>query len=136
MTQISVGKDIVCYCGRCKLDLGHTIVAMIGSNVSKVQCRTCGSSHGMRKNSSLTNTKKTTSPRKRAIAIPVSQLWSKALEESSKRAKAYSIREKFEREDIIDHPKFGHGIVQGSLGGDKIEVLFQNELKVLVHNKN
>lgn len=39
------GGEIDAYCTRCKLDLAHRIIAMVGETVKKVECKTCGSHH-------------------------------------------------------------------------------------------
>ena len=41
---------------------------------------------------------------------------------------------KFHEGDIIDHTKFGPGIVE-KVVDDKIEVIFRHEIKTLVRNK-
>lgn len=47
----------------------------------------------------------------------------------------YTIRKTFKKNHYLQHPKFGIGIVQQQLEGDKIEVLFRYDIKILVHNK-
>jgi hypothetical protein len=42
---LSAGSEIDAYCTKCRLDLGHTIIAMVGHTVPKVICNTCGSQH-------------------------------------------------------------------------------------------
>ena len=39
------GGEIDAYCTKCKLDLVHRIIAMVGEAVKKVECKTCGSHH-------------------------------------------------------------------------------------------
>lgn len=39
------GGEIDSYCTKCKLDLTHRIIAMVGDDVKKVECKTCGSHH-------------------------------------------------------------------------------------------
>lgn len=39
------GGEIDSYCTKCKLDLTHRIIAMVGDEVKKVECKTCGSHH-------------------------------------------------------------------------------------------
>ena len=39
------GGEIDAYCTKCKLDLGHRIIAMVGDAVKKVECKTCNSHH-------------------------------------------------------------------------------------------
>lgn len=39
------GGEIDSWCTKCKLDLTHRIIAMVGDVVKKVECKTCGSHH-------------------------------------------------------------------------------------------
>jgi methylglyoxal synthase len=48
MATPSVGKDVLSYCGKCKLTLSHTVTAMTGTTIAKVQCNTCKAIHGFR----------------------------------------------------------------------------------------
>lgn len=48
MAAVSVGKDIDSWCTSCKMMILHTIVAMVGSEVKRVQCNSCGSQHVFR----------------------------------------------------------------------------------------
>src|SRR5262245_60609736 len=43
------GGEIDSYCTKCRLDLTHRIIAMVGDVVKKVECKTCGSHHLYRK---------------------------------------------------------------------------------------
>ncbi len=58
-----------------------------------------------------------------------------AVNSSSVKSKAYSIKAKFDQGDIIDHPKFGPGVVDKLIDADKIEVIFRHDIKTLMHNK-
>jgi hypothetical protein len=58
----------------------------------------------------------------------------KEMSNAVKKSQPYSIRSKFVAGDIIDHTNFGPGIVQ-SVKDDRIEVVFRDEIKNLVHNK-
>jgi hypothetical protein len=39
------GGEIDAYCTKCRLDLTHRIIAMVGDVVKKVECKTCNSHH-------------------------------------------------------------------------------------------
>lgn len=39
------GGEIDAYCTKCRLDLTHRIIAMVGEVVKKVECKTCNSHH-------------------------------------------------------------------------------------------
>ncbi|GMV40464.1 MAG: hypothetical protein AMXMBFR64_21800 [Myxococcales bacterium] len=42
---VAVGRDIDAHCSRCRLDLAHTIIAMVGTRVAQARCNTCGAVH-------------------------------------------------------------------------------------------
>jgi len=138
MSQLTVGKDVLSYCTKCKLNLGHTIVAMKDlKHIAKVKCNTCNTIHAYKdpSNSSKQNKTRTRksegSPSK---VISVSDLWMEKISNTKKKSTPYSIDIKFHVGDIIDHLKFGPGIVE-KVVDDKIEVVFRHEIKTLVHNK-
>lgn len=137
MSQLTVGKDVLSYCTKCKLNLGHTIVAMKDTkHIAKVKCNTCGTIQAFKDPSqsktNKTRTKKTSiSPSK---VISVSDLWMEKMSNTKKKSTPYAMDQKFVEGDIIDHSKFGPGIVE-KVVDDKIEVIFRHEIKTLVHNK-
>lgn len=136
MASFSAGKEVLSYCGKCKLPLGHIIVSMKDTaTIGKVKCNTCQAVHMYKDPATKAKKVKNTSTRKRAKkTVSVGQLWMDEMGKASGKARPYSIRERFIAGDIIDHKKFGPGIVQ-TLIDDKIEVLFQHEMKLLVHGK-
>jgi len=48
MATLKVGGEVDAVCGRCKMTLAHTILAMVGTKPVRVQCNTCGAQHGYR----------------------------------------------------------------------------------------
>lgn len=138
MEKHSVGKEIVTYCSRCKLDLAHMIVAMKDEfNIHKVMCKTCKSTHGY-KNKTLDKVlKKASAPRRKTTkkTQTVAEIWNESISKATKAAQTYSVRAQFTQGDLIDHPKFGTGYVEKCLDQNKIEVIFQTDIKILIHNK-
>jgi hypothetical protein len=133
--KFTVGKEVLSYCGKCKLNLAHTIVSMKDVNtIAKVECRTCKATHAFKDPS--TKQKKVRSTRKRTTRkmVSVGELWTEEMAKVSGKPIPYTIRTSFAKGDLIDHKKFGPGIVQELLD-DKIEVLFQHDIKTLVHGK-
>src|SRR2546430_15525379 len=47
-TALRVGGDIDAWCTRCKMNLGHTILAMVGTRPARVRCNTCQGEHNFR----------------------------------------------------------------------------------------
>jgi hypothetical protein len=138
MSQLTVGKDVLSYCTKCKLNLGHIIVAMKDvKHIAKVKCNTCGTLQAYKDPSisskqNKTRTKKTLMTPSKIISV--SELWMEKMSSTKKKSTPYTMDANFVKGDIIDHTKFGPGIVE-KVVDDKIEVIFRHEIKTLVHNK-
>ena len=129
----SAGEDIESWCTKCKLELGHTIIAMVGNLPKRVKCNTCGSEHNYRsepagKRSAGTGQK--TKPRTKTHKDNLALL----AEADRSRARAYSIKGAFRENDLIEHPKFGLGLVLSTAKDNKIEVIFVDGPRLLIHN--
>ena len=48
MKTLSVGSIVESICGKCNDVMGHTIMAMVGNEIIKVECRVCKSQHRYR----------------------------------------------------------------------------------------
>lgn len=135
-----VGEEIICFCSSCKLDLRHVIVAHKSGNsgpISKVRCNTCKKIHAYRNNpaaTSATRTKKESTPREKVQVIPIEVEWREQLRSNeNKPSVKYAPSGEFKVGDVIDHPTFGCGIVRAMKDSNKFEVLFQRDVKTLVH---
>lgn len=135
MSQLGVGKEVLSHCGKCKLALAHTIVTMADETTAgRVQCKTCDATHKYKDPTKVKAKKKTTRRTKKEPAIPVSEQWEKAISASDKPEQNYTIRLKLVQGDVINHPKFGQGYVESVIDNNKVNILFKNEFKILVHN--
>ena len=139
MSELSVGKEVLSYCNKCKLALAHLIVVMkTKSTIGKVKCKTCAGTHAYKDPSKVKVKKATTSRLKNTRTTSkqsVSDIWMDALNKATEKSKPYSPKSKFDKGDVIDHPKFGPGIIDRVIDSDKIEVVFRHEIKTLIHNK-
>ncbi len=138
-----VGGEIDAACGKCELNLAHTIIAMVGPKVIKVKCNTCGNEHNYRGVQPLVKLQSFAAPKRasssgsaaprKAPAVVVS--WDEQFKgKDLSKAKKYSPRETFAVDDVVDHPTFGLGLVRAVRDG-KVEVAFKQEDKILVHGK-
>lgn len=139
MDNFRVGSNIDAWCTKCKLILAHTIEAIAGSVIKRVQCNTCRGKHQF----------KSTEPGTKSVASPVSHKTAGAPKSKSKpsdyakllngkdlsRAYVYSISRHFAKGDIINHSKFGVGVVVDEKDMAKIEVLFESGPKILIHSR-
>ena len=55
-------------------------------------------------------------------------------EKDVSRARRYSAKDRYKRDEVLQHPVFGIGLVQ-DVRGDKISVAFKADVKTLVHGK-
>ena len=131
---LSVGKEILSRCTKCKQVLAHIILTMKSQNaVGKVKCKTCEATHNYRKPAAARTQKRQAS---KTSPEAISDMWLEAMSKSEAQGQDYSITTKFTMGDIIDHPKFGPGIVTRLLDQDKIQILFRHQIKVFIHNKS
>lgn len=137
--SVSVGADVEALCAKCG-DVWHVVVAKVGAQIAKVQCKQCGGYHRYKSPHNAPAEAKlpsTTRPPKapRAKAEPVARVEKSTVEaDLSKPAKTYRASELFEVTERVDHPTFGQGIVEVSEPG-KVTIFFATGRRVLVQSK-
>jgi len=132
--EIGVGKEVLSYCSKCKLTLNHLIVNMKDpETINKVVCKTCKATHSY-KDPKKASKKKVIPHRKKAEMKNNEKTWEEALKQSSIKMLDYSPKTKFIKGDLINHPTFGKGVIEKLVDNNKIEVLFKENRKTLVHN--
>jgi hypothetical protein len=139
--KLSAGDNIEATCTRCRKILNHTIVAMVGEKVVKVECNTCRGVHNYREPVASKPVSSGAAVRKKEPAVRQvkkdagaadREEWetlSQAMDRG--RAIAYDIDGKFKVNDLVDHAVFGLGMVKAVITPNKMEVLFQQGKKLL-----
>lgn len=139
--KLSAGDTVESRCTRCRTVLNHTIVAMVGERVVRVECNTCRGVHNysMEKTAALpaprTNVKKSPSVHGKSKKGPGKaerEEWESlraAME--GKPVKSYDMNGKYLANDLVEHSVFGLGIVLLCTGPNKMEVFFQCGKKLL-----
>ena len=150
------GDRIEARCTRCNDITGHVIVALVGGEIVKVECRACGSVHkyyppatpkeakgktavcrvkaGETRKEAVNSFKPTSTPSTAAAspaavsraaakaqkaAEDMEQNWQRTMNMTAASARPYAMNESFAVGDVIDHPKFGSGVVQEIFPPDK-----------------
>jgi hypothetical protein len=149
MEKYEIGRGIEAYCTKCNDDTAHVITAMEGRNITKVMCQVCYSYHKFKpprdqendkpavtKKSKVTSKSgKTPKKRVRRVTIRKSDSWSDALEKADTgEAVDYYFAGSYENGNVLNHKKFGLGVVRKVLSEQKIEVLFESGMKTLIQN--
>lgn len=122
------GGNIASYCTKCRLALDHTVVAMEGGRVARVTCRTCGGTHRFRDPSDAQKARKARAT-PADTAGPAVQ-WEAAIAEAKRKPLPYRMDAKYRVGDVVDHERFGQGIVQ-RLYANKCDVLFRDRERLM-----
>lgn len=126
-----VGADIEAHCPKCH-STAHTIVSKYEDEVRRVQCNSCGHVHPYKKPRDEDEVEAAPVKKKAQKAKPT---YEQIMAKSKKPPRPYNISEYFKELEIVSHPKFGMGYVTENIGNDKIEVTFQSDKRVLIHNR-
>jgi hypothetical protein len=150
------GGEIDAYCTKCRLDLTHRIIAMVGDAVKKVECKTCGSHHLYRRPKTERDAaaarllkraedRKATSAGSKAerqtqaqrIERDQTTAWEHAIAgQPSSAFKPYRISLTLGAGELIHHPKFGDGVVSRVIDRGKVEVLFKDGPRTMAHGQS
>lgn len=132
MAAHKVGGEVDAFCTRCKLQLTHTILAMVGSKIARVRCNTCGGDHAFRSTPTRTRTPSPTrASHERVVISYEQQLAGKDISQAAR----YSPKEAYAVDQLIEHPTFGLGIVT-AVREDKVDIAFKAAQKTLVHRRS
>lgn len=124
----AVGADIESICRKCG-DVWHVVVAKDGDKIAKVQCKQCNGYHrykppGGTKKKSKSTSKRTTTKKKKTTTVSVRFDEPQVAANVSKPMAPYKFSEIYEPGDRIEHPKFGHGVVEITTEPGKMQVFF------------
>jgi hypothetical protein len=131
-----VGGEVDAFCGRCELVLAHTVHAVLANRPVKVECNTCHAVHRYRSvpgapaSGSAAARKAVRPPRRGGQSVGFDEL----LAQHTRRAVPYSSGRLLAVDDVVDHVTFGRGFVT-AVRGDKVEIAFRSDVRVLVHGR-
>ena len=133
-----VGEDVVAYCTKCKKDLNHVIVALVGEKVKKVLCKTCEKEHVYKapKGKKAPAKKKTATRAKKKKLTPLEE-WEMAMEQAKDATvKAYAQDGSFGEGEKVDHSTFGQGLIVKLISPNKMEVIFEEGSKFMIRGNS
>jgi len=137
----TAGQEIDAFCTRCKRDNVHVIIAVWEGAVKKVQCKSCNQEHLFRRpragRPAPARPARAAGRRSHHPPEPSpAERWKEALAgKDPTGAKQYSMNGSFAAGDLIRHTSFGQGLVSKLVPPDKMEVMFEDGTKVLVHRR-
>jgi hypothetical protein len=148
--SLSAGSEIDAWCTRCRMDLGHRIVAMVAGAPKRVVCQTCGSEHNYRaprtdqRPAVFVRNRNREEPPPRSAAQRVTQKakaekerydgWAtRTLGKAVDAFTRYSMDRTYREGELVLHSKFGEGYVERVLDGAKVSVMFRDGARTLAH---
>ncbi|MDY0268985.1 hypothetical protein [Trichloromonas sp.] len=140
----SAGDYIDARCTRCRVVTNHTIIAMVGDQVVRVQCNTCGGMHNYhapkaerpagevktRAAAAPKASKEAKSALSKAVLLEQAQWQDASRDADPASAIPYRMDAVFKVKNWVNHPTFGFGLVL-AVAGNKVEILFQEGKKLL-----
>ena len=148
MKPLSAGSEIDAYCTKCRMDLGHRVIAMVGPTPKRVICQTCNSQHNYRapRSEPRAKAKADGSPARAAADGRSASGGGRGRAEQERRSEweariagkaltafiRYSMERRFSAGELILHSKFGEGYVT-DVEGAKINVMFRDGARTLAH---
>jgi hypothetical protein len=139
-----VGKNVDAFCSRCRFILAHVVLYEVGGLIRGVKCKTCGAEHRYHgpvpeKRRSVPAIRRSgagAAVQPRTVRPADSRQWEarNAVMNSDAVIWEYSLRERYEKGDVINHALFGRGFVE-SITADGMEVLFRAGRKRMAMNR-
>lgn len=146
--SLGPGDDVDSWCTRCKMNLNHRIIAIVGADIKRVECLTCGSHHNYRppKNEGpdkkrstgqKSNSSSTSRSSKKTSATRAKGEWTTFMKEKPEdlAPRPYALSQNYQPGEYIEHPILGTGKVLEILGKEKIHVVFEEGRKILLCNR-
>lgn len=146
--SVGPGDDVEAWCTRCRMNLNHRVIAVVGNSIQRVHCLTCGGDHKYHP----PKYDKTESREKRAVRIPSAEKakrtvgrgasnalgeWTTIMKDMAPDAipRTYRVTESYEALEFIEHPVFGTGRVLAIVGSERMQAIFKDGRKILVCNR-
>lgn len=135
--QRAVGDSVESRCTKCRKVTRHIVVSLVGGTPAKVECTLCQGVHNFRppQTTRPSGASRPAAPRK-AAATKGGRNHQREWEEVARsadpsRAVPYAMTTRFAADDWVRHPSFGLGLVKKTIRPNKMEVLFEQGVKVL-----
>ena len=129
-----VGQEIEAFCARCKTDTPHTVVSRYEEDIRRVRCNTCDDVHAFRRPRGEDGEEPPEQPVRKKVA-KAKPTWEQVINKRKSTPRPWGPDEVFCELDVIAHTVFGIGFVSELIGQDKVEITFQNDKRILIHNR-
>ena len=126
--------DIQGFCARCKGDTPHTVVSRYQDEIRRVRCNSCEDIHAYRRPRSDKGDD-SGEPQEKGKTLKAKPTWEQVRSKNTSVPQPYNGDEVYCDLDVITHPVFGVGFVSELIGQNKVEITFQSDKRILIHNR-
>jgi len=127
-----VASNFYYACKKCDKETFHVVLAHSAEDSAKLECEICGS----KKTYKLPSLSTRGRSKKASLRSSAESAWKMLNEKIGMDNKtAYKMTNSYEPDTCIDHVKFGVGFIKSTTSG-KIEVVFDDAIRLLVHNRS
>lgn len=137
----AVASSYYCRCSKCGVDRYHKVVTHTNETTVRLKCEVCGKTGNHNLEAKKASASRSKTPRAASAKSQSAKATAHAAEFETLRsstnvdeAASYSMKATFKTSQALQHPKFGLGFIR-SVQGDKIEVFFEDEVRLLVHGR-
>jgi len=137
-----VAKSFFAFCKKCDADRYHVVLAHTSATSAKIKCEICGSqkTYSLPKAQTRTGKPLTGAAAKKREQTMNSRRsshrneYEMLMSNETAPTATYNMKSKFDKNTKLQHPKFGMGFIKDAMS-DKIEVVFEDEVRTLIHNR-
>jgi hypothetical protein len=155
---LTAGSEIDAWCTKCRMILGHRIVALVRTTPARVICMTCNSEHRYLKTAPGS---KSVAPVKRLADGTLSQVGRTGTESTTRKTSTsaaknhakpnewetrvlgqavssftrYNMGRRYILGELVAHPKFGDGYVLEVVDPQKVSIMFRDGPRTLAHGQ-
>jgi len=129
MPEFKMLDEMIHYCTRCKLDLNHRVIRVTEGVPQRMLCLTCHTERVYRPKAP--GIRKAAAGRAAAARATLEAEWRAKLHAEKKTPKPYSMDGIYKIDDILEHKVFGLGLNTELVMPDKVQVFFDDGMKLL-----
>jgi len=140
-----VGNAIDGYCKKCRTDTSQTIIELEGNQIRSVRCQTCNAEGPFQSPRAKTKAglrevaakrKKPAPRRTKKKKEDPAEIYRQLLEgRDLDEAIPYKTKNPLDEGDLVDHPKFGIGVVVSVIEPTKANIAFEDRPRIMVCNR-
>lgn len=135
--RLEVGNEVEALCKTCKGPAIHVIETIKNGKIDKVLCKGCNKSHKYKPLEEEASAPKTKTKRAASTKTKEERKWNRVLNKvDSENPTNYEMTETYTEKEVIDHQKFGVGVVDEVIDHTKISVIFKEGTKTLIQNRD